>query len=70
MHQDQRSALEDPADPALIRSELRDGLRVPVERLAHVELLSFTIPGYALARVMGAVTAVLRDQYSSADPNT
>ena len=37
---------------------------------AHVELLSFTIPGYALARVMGAATAVLRDQYSSADPNT
>src|SRR5216683_1897644 len=70
MHQDQRSALEDPANPALVRSELRDGLRVPVERLAHVELLSFTIPGYALARVMGAATAVLRDQYSSADPNT
>src|SRR2546429_3105389 len=70
MQQDQRSALEDPANPALVRSELRDGLRVPVERLAHVELLSFTIPGYALARVMGAPTAVLRDQYSSADPNT
>src|SRR5712692_11673926 len=70
MHQDQRSALEDPANPALVRSELRDGLRVPVERLAHVELLSFTIPGYALARVMGAPTAVLRDQSSSADPNT
>src|SRR5260221_3422088 len=49
MHQDYRSALEDPANPALVRSELRDGLRVPVERLAHVELLSFTIPGDALA---------------------
>jgi hypothetical protein len=49
MHQDQRSALEGPANPALVRPELRDGLRVPVERLAHVELLSFTIPGYALA---------------------
>ena len=36
------------AFPALVRSELRDGLRVPVERIAHVELLSFTIPGYAL----------------------
>jgi hypothetical protein len=48
MHQDQRSALEDPANPALIRSELRDGIRIPVERLAHVELLSFTIGGYAL----------------------
>src|SRR6266851_3869381 len=48
MHQDQRGALEVPADPALVRPELRDGLRVPVERLAHVELLSFTVPGYAL----------------------
>src|SRR6266511_3482543 len=48
MHQDHRSALEVPADPALVRSELRDGRRVPVERLAHVELPSFTIPGYAL----------------------
>src|SRR5258707_2339662 len=51
MHQDQRSALEVPANPALVRPELRDGLRVPVERLAHVELLAFTIPGYALAQV-------------------
>src|SRR6266851_1200946 len=42
MQQDHRSALEDPANPALVRSELRDGLRVPV---AHLELLSFTIPG-------------------------
>src|ERR1022692_2573821 len=50
MHQDQRSALEVPANPALVRSELRDGLRVPVERVAHVELLSFTVPGYALGR--------------------
>jgi hypothetical protein len=33
----------------LVRHELRDDLRVPVERLAHVELPSFTIPGYALA---------------------
>src|SRR5712691_109093 len=48
MHQDQRGALEVPADPALVRPELRDGLRVPVERVAHVELLSFTVPGYAL----------------------
>src|SRR6202011_3003323 len=48
MHQDHRGALEVPANPALVRSELRDGLRVPVERVAHVELLSFTIPGYAL----------------------
>src|SRR6266496_1059346 len=47
MHQDNRSALEDPANPALVRSELRDGLRVPVERVAHVELLSFKISGYA-----------------------
>src|SRR5438876_11804330 len=44
MHQDQRGAFEDPADPALVRPELRDGLRVPVGWLAHVELLSFTIP--------------------------
>src|SRR5690348_6051573 len=44
MCQDDRGALEDPAGPALVRAELRDGLRVPVERLAHVELLSFTIP--------------------------
>jgi hypothetical protein len=70
MHQDQRSALEDPANPALIRSELRDGIRIPVERLAHVELLSFMMGGHALARVMGAATTVLRDQYSSVDPNT
>src|ERR1700730_15525826 len=48
MHQDHRSALEVPANPALIRSELRDGLRVPVERFAHVALLSFTVPAYAL----------------------
>src|SRR5207249_10851364 len=53
MHQDQRSALEVPAHPALVRPELREGLRVPVEWFAHVELLSFTISGYALARVMG-----------------
>src|SRR5215204_3486556 len=33
VHQDHRSALEGPANPALVRSELRDGLRVPVERL-------------------------------------
>src|SRR3981081_313827 len=46
--QDHRSALEDSANLALVGSELRDGLRVPVERVAHVELLSFTIPGYAL----------------------
>src|SRR5690242_12874296 len=43
MHEDQRSALEDAADPALVRSELRDGLGVPVERAAHAGLLSFTI---------------------------
>src|SRR6202035_4546771 len=43
MHQDYRSALEVPANPALVRSELRDGLRVPVERLAHVQLLSFAV---------------------------
>src|SRR6478736_4100841 len=48
MHQDYRSALEYPANPALVRSELRDGLRVPVERVAHVELQSFTVPRYAL----------------------
>src|ERR1039457_1910285 len=48
MHQDHRSALEVPANPALVRPELRDDLRVPVERFAHVELLSFTVPGYAL----------------------
>src|SRR6516162_3822698 len=53
MRQDQRSALEDPANPALIRPELRDGLRVPVERFAHVELLSFTIPGYVLGPGVG-----------------
>src|SRR5205823_11949206 len=47
MHQDYRGAHEDPAELALVRAELRDGLGVPVERLAHVELLSFTIPGYA-----------------------
>src|SRR6185437_11811366 len=70
MDQDQRRALEDPAHLALIGPELRDSRRVPVERLAHVELLSFTIGGYALARVMGAATTVLRDRYSSADPNT
>src|ERR1700684_3112427 len=35
MHQDYRSALEGPPNPALIRSELRDGLRVPVEWVAH-----------------------------------
>src|SRR6266508_522033 len=39
MQQDHRSALEGSTNPALVRSELRDGSRVPV---AHVELLSFT----------------------------
>src|SRR5207302_3694552 len=56
MHQDHRGALEVPADPALVRPELRDGLRVPVERLAHIELLSFTVPGYALERVIDGPT--------------
>src|SRR5580700_1005202 len=41
MHQDQRSALEGSANPALVRPELRDGLRVPVECVAHVQLLPF-----------------------------
>src|SRR5690348_6305940 len=45
MCQDYRSTFEDPAHPALVRSELRDGLRVPIERLAHVKLLSFHDPG-------------------------
>ena len=58
MHQDYWSALEDPANPALVRSELRDGLRVPVERFVHVELLSFTVPGYALGRGDGRPAAV------------
>src|SRR5262245_33923864 len=48
VRQDYRGAFEDPANPALVRSELRDGLRVPIERFAHVELLSVAIPGYAL----------------------
>src|SRR5215204_1797025 len=45
MQQDHRGALEGPADPALVGSELRDGVRVPVEPLAHVELLWFTVSG-------------------------
>src|SRR6266496_886917 len=45
VQQDPPSALEVPADPALVRSELRDGVRVPVEPLGHVELQSFTISG-------------------------
>src|ERR1039457_405813 len=52
MHQDHRSALEVPANPALVRSELCDGLSVPVERVVHVELLSFTIPGMRWDGVM------------------
>jgi NAD(P)-dependent dehydrogenase (short-subunit alcohol dehydrogenase family) len=44
VQQDDRRALEDPADLALVRPELRDGVGVPVERLAHVELPSRTIP--------------------------
>src|SRR5262249_42165867 len=58
MQQNHRSALEDPANPALVRSELRDGLRVPIERFAHVELLSFTIPGRHWDRVMEGPAAV------------
>jgi hypothetical protein len=46
-----------PANPALVRPELRDGLRVPVERFAHVELLSFTVPGCALGRDDGRCDA-------------
>src|SRR5690242_11592140 len=58
MQQDHRSALEDPANPALVRSELRDGLRVPVQRVAHVELLSVTNPGYEAGRVLDGRAAV------------
>ena len=36
MDEDERGAFERPADPALVRSELLDGFRVPV---AHVEPL-------------------------------
>src|SRR6266568_3929399 len=43
MQQDHRSALEVSANLALVCSELRAGLRVPVEYIAHVELLSFPI---------------------------
>src|SRR2546423_6558881 len=53
MHQDHGGALEVSAHPALVRPELRDGLSVPVERLAHVELLSFTILGNALGQGYG-----------------
>src|SRR6185437_8897323 len=52
MHQDHRCALEVSANPALVRSELRDGLCVPVEYVAHVGLLSFVIPGVWAVRVM------------------
>src|SRR5246127_5069675 len=48
MRQDQRGALEGPANSALVRAELGDSLRIPVERVAHVGLLSLTIPGCAL----------------------
>src|SRR6476660_3252231 len=58
MHQDHRGALEVPAHPALVRPELRDGLSVPVERLAHVELLSVTIPGVRWAQVTEGPAAV------------
>jgi rubrerythrin len=53
MRQDQRGALEGPANPALVRPELRDGLRVLVERVAHVGLLSLSIPGCALGPAGG-----------------
>src|SRR6266540_3123483 len=62
MQQDHRSALEVPADPALVRSELRDGVRVPVEPLGHVELLSFTIRGRRWDQVMEGPAAVPGDQ--------
>ncbi|HJQ47446.1 MAG TPA: hypothetical protein VJ870_14200 [Amycolatopsis sp.] len=51
MQQDQRGTLEGPADPALVRSELRDRLPVPVERVAHVGLPSFPIRGVRWDRV-------------------
>src|SRR5439155_23959869 len=44
VQQDQRRSLKDSANPALVRSELRDCLRVPLVCVAHVELLSFRIP--------------------------
>src|SRR5690349_20090786 len=58
MHDDKRGALEVPAHPALVRPELRYGLSVPVERLAHVELLSLTIPGMRWDQVMEGRAAV------------
>src|SRR5260221_12536891 len=66
MHQDHRSALKGPANPALVRSELPDGLRVPVERLAHLELLSFTVPGVCAwdGVTLLISTACLRSQYA------
>src|SRR5882757_9956421 len=57
MYEDHRSALEVPANPALVRSELRDGRRVPVEPVGHAELLSFTVPAYALGRGDGRYDA-------------
>jgi hypothetical protein len=41
---------------------LRDGLRIPVERVAHIELLSFTIPGMRWDRVPAGPAAVPDDQ--------
>ena len=43
MQQGDRGTLEDPTDPALVRSKLRDRLGIPVERLTHVELLPFRL---------------------------
>ena len=52
VHQDHRSALEDPANLALVGSELRDGLRVPVERVGHLQLLCSRSRGMRWDRVM------------------
>src|SRR5207237_4919814 len=46
MQQDHRGALEVPANPALVGSELRDGARVP---LAHVFLLVSSVPFLCMA---------------------
>src|SRR6266851_3493446 len=64
MHQDQRGALEVPADPALVRPELRDGLRVPVERVALSNSSRSRSRGMRWDRVMEGPAAVLGDYAS------
>jgi hypothetical protein len=48
----------------MLVASYRDGLRVPVERVAHVELQSFAVPGYALGPGDGRLSKMRSQTHS------